>query len=191
MSCIFDKLSQAGIIEMNLLNHVIYKITNEMKTLFILIGPKGAGKTYIGTLIDKAQIGIKFLQVEPIWINYLQNGLKDRDGWDIVEEEIDKLFGSNDKIMIESLGAGDGFAKFGKSLMNKYAIKLIKVESALDKCLERVRTRNSADHIPVSDDKVEEYNKIAAQVSYNWDQIIDNNDLATDTEIIKLIQAIE
>lgn len=109
-----------------------------MKTLFILVGPKGAGKTHIGTLVN-AQMAIKFLPVEPIWIDYLKNKAKDRDGWDIVEEEINRVFESNDKVMIESLGAGEGFARLHKSLKNKYQIKFIKVESALDKCLERVR----------------------------------------------------
>ncbi|MBD0390714.1 MAG: hypothetical protein ICV54_30530 [Nostoc sp. C3-bin3] len=42
--------------------------------------------------------------------DYLKNGAKDRDGWDILEEEIDRLFESNNKVMIESLGAGEGFA---------------------------------------------------------------------------------
>ncbi|MBW4458046.1 MAG: hypothetical protein KME55_38540 [Nostoc indistinguendum CM1-VF10] len=161
-----------------------------MKTLFILVGPKGAGKTHIGTLVN-AQMAIKFLPVEPIWIDYLKNGAKDRDGWDIVEEEIDRLFESNNKVMIESLAAGEGFARLHKSLKNKYEIKFIKVESALDKCLERVINRDSTTHIPISDDKVEEYNKIAAQVSYNWDLVIDNNSPASDLEIIKAIQAIE
>jgi shikimate kinase len=50
-----------------------------MKTLFILVSPKGAGKTHIGTLVN-AQMSIKFLPVEPIWIDYLKNGAKDRDG---------------------------------------------------------------------------------------------------------------
>ncbi|MBD2726356.1 shikimate kinase [Nostoc sp. FACHB-892] len=159
-----------------------------MKTLFILIGPKGAGKTHIGTVVD-AHTGIKFLSVEPIWIDHLQT--KDRDGWDILEEEIDRLFRSNNKVMIESLGAGEDFAKFYQSLKNKYHIKFIKVEYALDKCLERVITRDSTVHIPISADKVQEYNKIAAQVSYNWDLVIDNNSPASDLEIIQAIQAIE
>ncbi|MCC5645659.1 hypothetical protein LC607_22480 [Nostoc sp. CHAB 5824] len=161
-----------------------------MKTLFILVGPKGAGKTHIGTLVN-AHTAIKFLPVEPIWVDYLQSGAKDRDGWDIVEEEIDRVFESNDRVMIESLGAGEGFARLHESLKNKYQIKFIKVKCALDKCLERVRNRDSTAHIPISADKVEEYNKIVAQVSYNWDQVIDNNALASDLEIIKAIQAIE
>ncbi|BBD66524.1 hypothetical protein NIES4072_62060 [Nostoc commune NIES-4072] len=75
-----------------------------MKTLFILVGPKGAGKTHIGTLVN-AQMAIKFLPVEPIWIDYLQNGAEDRDGWDIVEEEIDRLFESNNTEHIPELEA--------------------------------------------------------------------------------------
>ncbi|MDZ8105708.1 MAG: hypothetical protein RM338_08800 [Nostoc sp. DedQUE12a] len=161
-----------------------------MKTLFILVGPKGAGKTYIGTLVN-AHTAIKFLSVEPIWVNLLQSGAKDRDGWDIVEEEIDRLFESNNKVMIESLGAGEGFAKLYQSLNNKYQIKFIKVECALDKCLERFINRDSADHIPISTEKVGEYNKIAAQVIYNWDLVIDNNTPASDLEIIKAIQDLE
>jgi predicted ABC-type ATPase len=35
-----------------------------MKTLFILVGPKGAGKTHIVTLVN-AHTEIKFLSVEP------------------------------------------------------------------------------------------------------------------------------
>jgi shikimate kinase len=161
-----------------------------VKTLFILIGPKGSGKTYIGTLVN-ARLDIKFLRVEPIWIEHLKYGAKDRDGWAVVEAEIDRLFETHDKVMIESLGAGEGFIKFHQSLQRKYPIKLIKVETALDRCLERVRNRDSTDHIPISDDKVEEYNQIAAQVSYQWDQIIDNTALASDVEIIEAIRAIE
>lgn len=161
-----------------------------MKTLFILIGLKGSGKTYIGTLVN-AQLDIQFLRVEPIWIEHLKHGSPERDGWEVVEAEIDRLFEIHDKVMIESLGVGEGFTKFHQSLMKKYQIKLIKVETALDRCLERVRSRDSADHIPISDDKVEEYNKIAAQVSYQWDQIIDNHHLASDAEIIEAIRAIE
>ncbi|WP_445637409.1 hypothetical protein NSTC745_02522 [Nostoc sp. DSM 114161] len=55
-----------------------------MKTLFILIGAKGAGKTYIGTLVN-AHTAIKFLSVEPIWVNHLHNRASDRNGSDIVE----------------------------------------------------------------------------------------------------------
>lgn len=37
------------------------------KTLYMLIGPKGSGKTHIGTLVN-IHTDIKFLRVESIWL---------------------------------------------------------------------------------------------------------------------------
>ena len=84
--------------------------------------------------------------------------------------------------MIESLGAGDGFRNFHDSLAQKYSIKMIRVYADLDTCLERVRSRSKLDHIDVSDDKVIEYNRVAATVKYDWALEIDNNRPAPDAE---------
>jgi predicted ABC-type ATPase len=157
----------------------------DQKTLFMLIGPKGSGKTHIGTLVNQ-RTDIVFLRVEPIWL-----GLKpDEDGWEKVEAVIDAMFQKHDKVMIESLGVGEGFTKFHVSLAEKYSIKLIRVYADVETCFARVRTRNNAEHIAVSDDKVTEFNKIAATVTYNWDLEINNNEFAVDEDIIRAIQSI-
>ena len=39
----------------------------DQKILFMLIGSKGSGKTYIGTLVNR-HTDIVFLRVEPIWL---------------------------------------------------------------------------------------------------------------------------
>jgi len=155
------------------------------KVLYILIGPKGSGKTYIGSRIEELT-GIKFLRVEPLWLQLAEG----EDGWGRVEREIDALFLQHDKVVIESLGAGEGFNRMYASLKDKYKVKLIKVEADLDECLRRVRDRDNANHIPVSDDKVREYNRIAASVDHPWDTIIDNNGPATDEEILKTIASL-
>jgi predicted ABC-type ATPase len=130
------------------------------KTVYILIGPKGSGKTTIGTLVDQ-QTDIVFLGVEPIWLG-LEPG---EDGWHKVEATIDEMFQGQDKLMIESLGAGDGFRRFYASLVRKHVVKLIRVVADLDTCLTRVKARDNSDHIAVSDDKGEAYNRIAATVT--------------------------
>lgn len=150
--------------------------------LYILIGPKGSGKTYIGSRIEHLT-GIKFLRVEPLWLQLAEG----EDGWARVEREIDDLFLHRDKLMIESLGAGDCFNQMYASLKEKYVVKLIKVEADLDECLRRVRSRDSADHIPVSYEKVREYNRIAANVYHTWDAVIDNNGPAADEDILQAI----
>lgn len=159
------------------------------KTLFILIAPKGAGKTYIGTLVS-AHFPIHFLRVEPIWLHHMQHGPQEVDGWTVVEAAIATAFETHNTVMIESLGAGEGFAKFHHALQQKYRIRRIRIQVDLDTCLERVRARSNADHIPVSDDKVQEYNRIAAQVVYNWDLVIDNAGPARDRDILAAIQTL-
>ena len=155
------------------------------KSIYILIGPKGSGKTYIGGRIEKLT-GIKFLRVEPLWLQLAEG----EDGWSRVEREIDTLFLQHDKMIIESLGAGEGFNRMYTSLKGKYEVKLIKVETDLEECLRRVKSRDKADHIPVSDEKVWEYNRIAASVNHPWDAIIDNNGPATDEEILMTITSV-
>lgn len=152
------------------------------KLLIILIGPKGSGKTYIGGRIEHLT-AINFLRVEPLWLGLAEG----EDGWRRVEQEVDSLFTQHDKVVIESLGAGDGFKDMYASLKEKYSIKLVKVETDLEECLKRVKDRDSTDHIPVSDDKVREYNRIAASVSHPWDGIIDNNGPATDDDILTAV----
>jgi len=155
------------------------------QTLYLLIGPKGAGKTYIGTLVSQ-HTDIQFIRVEPIWLS-LQPG---ENGWEKVEQVIDQTFKTYSKVMIESLGAGEEFAKFRASLEKKYTLKMIRVYTDLETCLARVKSRSSADHIPISDDKVEQYNQIAAAVTYNWDLEINNNAPATNDEILSAIQTL-
>lgn len=151
----------------------------------MLIGPKGSGKTHIGTLVDK-YTDIAFLRVEPIWLSLKSN----ENGWKKVEATIDAMFEKHDKVMIESLGAGEAFSKFYASLAEKYPVKMIRVYADLETCFTRVKTRNNVEHIAVSDEKVVEFNKIAAAVTYNWSLEINNNVPASDRDIINAIQSI-
>ena len=159
------------------------------KTLYLLIGLKGSGKSYIGSLVDQLT-EIRFLKVEPIWVEYLSGNDRSKSGWEVVEAEIDKQFTVYDRVMIESLGAGEEFEAFYASLRRKYALKLIKVFADLETCLDRVKRRDTADHIPISDSRVEEINQVAQHVTFDWDLVIDNRRLAPASEIIKAIKAI-
>lgn len=155
------------------------------RKLFMLVGPKGSGKTHIGTLVNQ-HTDIVFLRVEPFWLSLKP----DEDGWKKVEAAIDAIFQKQDKVMIESLGIGEGFGKFHASLAEKYSIRMIRVYADLETCFTRVKTRNNAEHIPVSDDRVAEFNKIASVVTYDWDLEIDNNGPASDKDIINAIQSL-
>jgi hypothetical protein len=157
----------------------------DQKILYMLIGPKGVGKTYIGALVNR-HTDIAFLRVEPIWLG-LQLG---EDGWEKVVAAIDTMFQTHNKVMVESLGVGEGFPGFYTALAKKYSIKMIRVYADLDTCLKRVKNRSNIDHIAVSDDKVIEYNKVAVTVTYDWNLEINNNLPASDVDILVAIQSI-
>jgi predicted kinase len=155
------------------------------KTLYMLIGPKGSGKTYIGGLVGE-KTDISFLRVESIWLSLKP----EEDGWLQVEWEIDRAFERVDRLMVESLGAGEDFHRFYDSLRKKFRIRLIRVNAAPDLCLERIKNRDKKCHIPVSDSKVLEYNKIAAKIEMDWDMEIDNNGITSDDEILRGIKTL-
>lgn len=155
------------------------------KTLYLLVGPKGSGKTHIGTLVNQ-HTDISFLRVEPIWLSLEI----DEDGWKKVEAAIDAAFQSHEKVMVESLGIGTGFRAYRESLTQKYSLKMIRVYADLDACFERVKNRDSADHVPVSDERVEELNQLVSAATHDWDLEINNNRPASDDEILAAIRSV-
>lgn len=165
-----------------------------MKTVYILIGLKGSGKTHIGDLLSK-RLEIPFLRVEDIFLriktedplndqNYILTGFKN------VEIEIRKRLVKNDQIIIESTGIATQFNDMVENLKNDFVIKLIKIDSDPDLCLKRIKNRDQSKHIAVSDDKILEINKLAKEISFNFDLVIVNSSKA-DNEIVQEFKAIK
>ena len=49
---------------------------SSVKTVYILVGPKGSGKTFIGNALED-RLGILFIRVEKLLIEYVEkNGLQ-------------------------------------------------------------------------------------------------------------------
>ena len=91
-----------------------------IKQIIILIGLKGSGKTYIGTLIQE-KVGIKFFRVENVWLSLKSERLSNEyilEGFSLVEKEIDRLLLDTDRITIESTGTTDYFNRFINKLKN-------------------------------------------------------------------------
>jgi shikimate kinase len=162
-----------------------------VKHIVVLIGLKGSGKTYIGTLMQE-KLGIKFFRVENIWLSLKSDRLSDEyitEGFGIVERELDRLLLDSDWITIESTGTTEYFSNFLGKLKAKYVVKLVKIETNPELCLKRLKSRDSSIHIPVSDDIVDKINQDALKVSLQYDLII-YNEKSTDKEILENIQLI-
>jgi shikimate kinase len=160
-----------------------------MKQLIILVGLKGSGKTYIGSLMQE-RLGIRFIRIENIWLSIKQERLTNEycsKGFRLAEREIDNQFKDSDIITIESTGITKYFEPFLERLNQKYNIKLIKIDASPDICLQRVKSRNSNTHIPVSDDILEQINQEALKVNLEFDMVI-NNEISSENEILMQIQ---
>jgi len=161
------------------------------KQVIILIGLKGSGKTYIGSLLNE-KLGIKFFRVENIWLSLKSERLINEyilEGFAMVEQEIDKLLLSTDRIVIESTGTTDYFSTFLDRLKTKYDLKLVKINTSPELCLKRIKSRDLSTHVPFSDDIVKQINQDAFKINFKYDITI-NNEKSSDIEILEKIQKI-
>ncbi len=159
-----------------------------MKQLIILIGLKGSGKTYIGSLIQE-RLGINFIRVEDIWLTIKKKRFSEEffsEGFRLVEQEIDNQLKYLEIITIESTGTSKYFEPFLRELGKKYNLKLIKINTSPDTCLRRIKSRDSSFHISVSDDIIEQVNREALDVDLEFDTVIENEN-SSDNEILMKI----
>ncbi|MCC6278533.1 MAG: hypothetical protein IT289_11520 [Oligoflexia bacterium] len=165
-----------------------------MKNVILLIGPKGTGKTYIGTLIER-HFGIRFLRVEPIFLENIRTSLlrsieRDAEGFGKVFTRISQILESRDSVIVESTGASDAFHDFLGVLMVKYKTRLISIRTPLKICHERVQNRDNSAHIPVSDDRINEINRKSEAVQLPWDLVFDNSGPASEKSILEHLSPI-
>jgi shikimate kinase len=161
------------------------------KQVIILVGPKGSGKTFIGTLIQK-ETGIHFLRVEDIWLSLKSERLSNEyimEGFNLVKQSIDQLLTSTNRIIIESTGTSGHFFNFLDNLRSSYEVKLVKIVASPEVCVNRIRSRDSSLHVPVSDDMVSLINQAALETDLIYDLIIDNEKSSNEL-IIEMFQAL-
>lgn len=164
-----------------------------MKTVYLLIGPKGSGKSYIGNLIEN-ELGVKFLNVEEFFIDLLENPdkLDEKENtkvWKKIEEKIEEELKEIDQISLESIGVFDSFKNFLEKIKFKYQVKLIKIETPLGLCYQRINERNKNNQVKLSRDSVEKMNNLFLKEKYNYDLVVKNKNWS-DFKIIKKFKGI-
>ena len=173
-------------------------VSTKKNTVILLIGPKGSGKTHIGSRLERTMEYVHFVRVESIFLR-LQNTHKEADMGTLAElcyqetaEEVQTCLQPPQPQMAKSIavleltGVAPQLPALLETLQKRHEVKFAKVVSSADICLERVRGRDAAAQIPVSEERVLEINRLAAAVEYPWDLIVDNGTFRTDAEIIDL-----
>ncbi len=141
--------------------------------IILLVGPKGAGKTYLALQVER-DFGVPFVHVEKIWLDLMKERAAVSEGFDIegqarVVAAIRQRLANCNAVVLESTGTAPWFAGQLSQLRKLGHLILVRVSASLDLCADRVRMRDQAQHINVSDDRVAEINALAAVVDLNWD----------------------
>ncbi len=168
-------------------------------TVYLLIGQKGSGKSFIGTLMEK-EFGIKFIRVED-WARKIKkdrnvdNEVYLKQVFEEIEKGIRNSLTDKGKIVFESTGLTEYFDIMLESLKKDFQVTTIGVYADSTTCLERVKSRDQEMHINISDDQVLMINEKVRERSYETDFSIINEDKSEKeliNEIGKLIgQAID
>jgi len=161
------------------------------KSVYIFVGPKGSGKTHIGSLLEK-EIGLKFLSVEKLGIENTKKSKltgyeRVKESFHEEEEEIDRILTRHDAVSFEATGSSEYFFTVLGRLRSKYKVRLIRIVSPLETCYRRIRERDAAAHLPVSEAMIKIINEKAAKVDLDWDLTIDNSGQPSAVEIVAAI----
>lgn len=163
--------------------------------LLLLIGLKGAGKTFLGGVLER-HLGIKFLRIEPLFVELMReepelSGVAlEHKGFQQVIDQLDELAKTDQTLCIESTGAAHTFPEWLTTLRQGYRVWLIRVTAPLDVCAQRVMSRDTTAHIPVSDHRLQEINAVAAQVNLPWDLEIDNTEFQDEATLVQAVQGL-
>ena len=166
---------------------------NKLKKIYILIGPKGSGKTYIGYLMDSA-FQIQFLRVEDIALKIKKARSFDdpvylQDVFKAIELQVRESLHSNERLVFESTGLTHQFDIMLENLKKDFNVYLIKILADPETCLIRIKQRDTSIHVNVSDDHINLINDKVAQKKFLFNAEIDNNK-ASKEELYKQLQRI-
>jgi len=163
-----------------------------MNTVIVLVGPKGAGKSTIGHLLA-TELGIHFLRVEPLFLALREElgashpELEQRGFRSVLKRVLEDL-ARYDTVCFETTGASTYVTWLVSELDRAARVLLVRVLATHDQSLERIRSRDSSLHIPVSDDQVERINAIAERVELPWAAEIDNRGAFDPAAVIETIR---
>ena len=164
--------------------------------IYLLIGPKGSGKSFIGKLID-TQFDIRFLRVED-WVKNLSPqsaAMEDESYLEAVFYEIEhgvrRELKKASPVVFESTGLTTYFDEMFARLSRDFRMTTIGVRADPVCCLERVKSRDQSIHIDIPIDTVKAINDQVLEKNMKTDYILQNNEANLESLKARLKKIIE
>ena len=137
-----------------------------MNRIYVLVGPKGSGKSYVGRLLN-SEFGIEFLAIEEIFVKLQGTGVStpyiQEKGYEIVEERVLEILNRGNAASFEITV----FMPASKNLLSRLElnahIELVQVYAPPELCLERIKARDSTKHIEISEERIAEINRLSVE----------------------------
>ncbi len=111
------------------------------------------------------------------------------EGFHLEEEKIAEILQTEDSVAFEATGSHAYFYVVLNRLRSSSAVKLIRVSAPLDKCRERLATRDQTKNIHVSSELIQSINERALMVRLPWDLELDNSVDMSEGTIVAAFQS--
>ena len=135
----------------------------------VLVGPKGAGKSTLGRALEHAGFA-RFVDVESIFLALPDDQRTPEIGYRALLRELEN---EPRAATIELTGAAPEALELIEELRARRPVRLIRVDAPKDLCIERVKERDPAGHLPSDDALVAEVHRRSAALELNYDLAVD------------------
>lgn len=150
------------------------------KTIFLLIGPKGCGKSYIAQLMSK-EFSIDYVDIEDFAKHVHKDQHIDDDCYlkevfKKIETGIRNLLNEKDRIIFESIGLSENFDTLFENLDRDFKVVTIGVYADNDTCMKRIQDRDPSVQLDLTQEQLEEINQLIKEKNIETRFRIDNED---------------
>lgn len=150
------------------------------RTLVILVGPKGSGKSHLGRLMQALDL-LTFVEVEPIVMDALELCRREgvaygRHGFDAIEHALAEQFRAHDVLGIELTGASPHCESFLARMRESARVVLVRIDAPDALCWSRMAARDASAQIPTSDILTSRINAASRALAWAWDAHVVNDE---------------
>lgn len=156
-------------------------------TVVVLLGPKGAGKSHLGRLLDR-RLGIAFLDVEAIF-RAMADPADVATGYATVAQGVDVLLQRQPAVSLELTGAAPPTADLLNTLSRRHTVRLIAVRASLGLCFERIAARDASLHLPADEALIEKVHTLSTALDLDFDLVLENTGISDD-ELVARVRAV-
>lgn len=136
------------------------------RTVVLLLGPKGSGKTHVARVLQTA-LGLHFVDVEPLWLDYYRQCREAgtppslREGQARIRPLLEQGLREHGRIVVETTGAAPEILDDLQSLDPARPPLVVRLHAPVDVCLDRIARRSQRAQISMDEAAIREVHRLS------------------------------